>query len=80
MITLQLTEDLGSTYSCLLWPRTFNHALWCCRLLITAAAPLVNTPHQVWLLQLDTIFQVGDQCGAGTLADLVLYIMSRYIA
>lgn len=23
---------------------------------------------------MDTIFQVGDQCGAGTLVDLVLYI------
>jgi hypothetical protein len=40
--------------------------------------PGVHTPHQVWLLQLDSIFQVGDQCGAGTLADLVPDIMSTY--
>ena len=69
---------LDGTYSCLLWPRPFNK--YCNvnssvpQLLSPGHDPLADIPRQVWLLQMDAIFQVGDQCGAGTLVDLVLYI------
>lgn len=48
------------------------------QLLSRGHVPLADTPCEVWLLQMDTIFQVSDRCGAGALTDFVLYVTAPW--